>query len=152
MARITRRRFVGALAAAGVLPSWYEALASSPPLVPSPGSARLTIPPAGAPGEPLVVTGRLVAPDGRTPLSNMTLSVYHTDASGYYTRPVGDPRRARLRGVLRTDESGGYEIRTIWPGHYPSGGNPRHIHVHLAGPDVPERRRSLSSCRAAQSA
>jgi protocatechuate 3,4-dioxygenase beta subunit len=135
MPRITRREFVGTVTAAGAfVPAARVFTAGSAPSV----TSAITIPPPGEPGTPLVVSGRIVAPDGRTPLGNMTLRVYHTDSEGYYTRPVSDPRRARLRGSLRTDTSGRYEIRTIWPGHYPGTQNPRHIHVHLEGADVPE--------------
>jgi protocatechuate 3,4-dioxygenase beta subunit len=131
MQDVSRRQFVASLPALAIaLP---EVVSAAPP-----SRHTLTIPGPNEPGQPLVVTGTIVGSDGRTPLANMRLSVYHTDNEGYYARPVDDPRRARLRGSLVTDESGRYEIRTIWPGHYPGGGNPRHIHTHLAGSDVPE--------------
>jgi protocatechuate 3,4-dioxygenase, beta subunit len=128
---ISRRHFVASLPALAIaLP---EAVSAA-----SDARSTLTIATAGEPGQRLIVTGTIVGTDRKTPLPNMRLSVYHTDNDGYYSRPVDDPRNARLRGALVTDASGRYEIRTIWPGHYPGGGNPRHIHVHLAGPDVPE--------------
>jgi protocatechuate 3,4-dioxygenase beta subunit len=136
MQNLSRRQFVGSLPALAVaLP---ELVAAAPaPAAASLGSS-LTIPPANEPGQPLIVSGTIVGADGKTPLSSMKLSVYHTDAEGYYTRPISNPRNARLRGSLVTDASGRYEIRTIWPGHYPGTRNPRHIHVHLSGPDLPE--------------
>jgi protocatechuate 3,4-dioxygenase beta subunit len=125
----TRRAFIGTLPALAVaLPELHAAA----------DTGSVTITSASEPGQRLIVTGTIVGTDGRTPLANMRLSVYHTDNDGYYSRPVDDSRNARLRGSLVTDASGRYELRTIWPGHYPGGGNPRHIHVHLAGPDVPE--------------
>jgi protocatechuate 3,4-dioxygenase, beta subunit len=125
----TRRAFIGTLPALAVaLPELHAAA----------GMGSVTIASANEPGQRLIVTGTIVGTDGRMPLSSMRLSVYHTDNDGYYSRPVDDSRNARLRGSLVTDASGRYELRTIWPGHYPGGGNPRHIHVHLAGPDVPE--------------
>jgi protocatechuate 3,4-dioxygenase beta subunit len=128
---ISRRHFVASLPALAIaLP---DALSAAPD-----ARSTLTIAGAAEPGQRLIVTGTIVGTDGRTPLPNMRLSVYHTDNDGYYSRPVDDSRNARLRGALVTDASGRYEIRTIWPGHYPGGGNPRHIHVHLAGTDVPE--------------
>jgi protocatechuate 3,4-dioxygenase beta subunit len=133
---VSRRQFVGSLPALAIaLP---EIVSAEPRPAAAASRGSLTIPPDGEPGERLIVSGTIVGPDGRTPLSNMTLSVYHTDAEGYYTRPISNPRNARLRGSLVTDASGRYEIRTIWPGHYPGTRNPRHIHVHLAGPNVPE--------------
>jgi protocatechuate 3,4-dioxygenase beta subunit len=125
----TRRAFIGTLPALAV---------ALPELHASVDANSATIASASEPGQRLVVTGTIVGTDGRTPLANMRLSLYHTDTDGYYSRPVDDSRNARLRGSLVTDASGRYEIRTIWPGHYPGGGNPRHIHVHFAGPDVPE--------------
>jgi protocatechuate 3,4-dioxygenase beta subunit len=134
MHQFSRRAFIGTLPGLALaLPELGSAAEASVP-----ASYRVTVPPIGEPGQSLIVTGTIVGTDGKSPLANMRLSVYHTDADGYYSRPVDNPRSARLRGSLVTDASGRYEIHTIWPGHYPGGGNPRHIHVHLAGPDVPE--------------
>ena len=133
MHELTRRAFIGTLPALAV--AWPELHARGFAAV---DTGRLTIAPATEPGQRLLVTGTIVGTDGKAPLANMRLSVYHTDNDGYYSRPVDNSRNARLRGSLVTDASGRYEIRTIWPGHYPGGGNPRHIHVHLAGPDTPE--------------
>jgi protocatechuate 3,4-dioxygenase beta subunit len=110
-------------------------LIAVPRLIASPG-VRLVG--KDEPGEPLVVSGTIYQPDGRTPAPGVGLFGYHTDADGYYSRPQSDPRRARIRGRLTTDERGWYGIRTILPGHYPGRGNPRHIHVHVAAPGYPE--------------
>jgi protocatechuate 3,4-dioxygenase beta subunit len=131
MADLSRRAFVGALPALAV--AFPELVSAAPP-----SRWRLTIPPPTEPGQPLLVSGTIVGTDGRTPLAGMTLRVYHTDSEGYYTRPVSNPRQARLRGSLTTDATGRYEMRTIWPGHYPGSTIERHIHVHLSGPDVAE--------------
>jgi protocatechuate 3,4-dioxygenase beta subunit len=90
------------------------------------------------PGQPLVVRGIIYAADGRTPASGVRVNVYHTDTDGYYTRPVSDPRRARLRGTLVTGADGRYELQTILPGHYPNANIERHIHVHLTPAGLPE--------------
>jgi protocatechuate 3,4-dioxygenase beta subunit len=100
--------------------------------------ATATIATAAEPGERLVVRGVLYGPDGRTPARGVRMSVYHTDSEGYYSRPTSDPRRARLRGTLVTGADGRYELKTILPGHYPDATIERHIHVHLAPPDLPE--------------
>jgi len=92
----------------------------------------------GEPGQPLVVRGVIFAPDGRTPARGVRMSVYHTDTEGYYSRPVSNPRSARLRGTLLTGDDGRYELRTILPGHYPGTTIERHIHVHLTPPDLPQ--------------
>lgn len=89
------------------------------------------------PGQRLIVDGRIVGRDG-APVAGARLSVYHTDASGYYSRPVNDPRRARIRGSVVTDHEGRYRLRTILPGNYFDRPQAAHIHVHLAGRGLPE--------------
>lgn len=93
------------------------------------------------PGEPLIVSGRILAADGVTPLAGMILDVYHTDTEGYYSRtPTGgaDPK-PRIVGRLRTGPDGRYELRTIKPGSYPGSRVPAHIHARVWGPGHPER-------------
>ncbi len=64
------------------------------------------------PGEPLLVTGRIFAPDGRTPVEGLTLYVYHTDARGLYSEEDGNGREPnpRLKGWMKTDRDGRYEF------------------------------------------
>ena len=92
------------------------------------------------PGQPLIVSGRIFAPDGKTPLEGITLSVYQTDATGVYstTGRNGDNRDTRIHGSMRTNAEGRYEFRTIKPGSYPRTRNPAHIHAYVSGPDYPE--------------
>ncbi len=89
-------------------------------------------------GEPLVITGRILAPDGRTPLEGMMLYVYQTDAEGVYTTSGGDNRGTRIHGVMRTTADGRYEFRTVRPGSYPGSRQPQHIHAYVSGPGYPE--------------
>lgn len=84
------------------------------------------------PGERLVLKGTLYGPDGSTPLPNITLYAYQTDATGVYSRPVDDSRNPRLKAWAKTDAQGRFEFDTIRPGSYPGGGNPAHIHVVLS--------------------
>lgn len=91
------------------------------------------------PGERLIVTGRILRPDGKTPASGVTLSLYHTDAAGIYGQGSGQPADiARLKGRLVTGSDGRYEIVTIRPGHYPGGGVPAHIHASANGVVLPD--------------
>jgi protocatechuate 3,4-dioxygenase beta subunit len=89
-------------------------------------------------GEPLIISGTIYAPDGRTPLEGITLSVYQTDATGQYSTTGGDNRNTRIHGVVRTNADGRYEFRTIRPGSYPGTRNPQHIHAYVSGPGYPE--------------
>ena len=87
------------------------------------------------PGEPLLVTGRIFGPDGKTPAAGLTLYVYHTDNRGLYSEEDGNGREPnpRLKGSMRTDSEGRYEFRTIKPTPYPGTTNRRHIHAKVYG-------------------
>jgi len=102
------------------------------------GSWRISICPDKEPGEPLIVSGTIYAPDGRTPMEGITLYVYQTDATGVYTTRGGNNRNTRLHGSMLTNKEGQYEFRTIKPGSYPGSTNPAHIHAYVAGPGYPE--------------
>lgn len=104
-------------------------------------SWRAVLTPAGEPGTPLVVSGRVFAADGKTPVAGITLHVYHTDARGLYSERDGrgGPPDPRLKGSVKTDENGRYEFRTIRPASYPGTRNPQHIHAKLYGAGHAER-------------
>jgi len=82
-----------------------------------------------------VLRGVVYEPDATTPAPGVLLYAYNADATGVYRRDgteTGNGRRhGQLRGWLRTDEEGRYEIRTIYPGAYPGGGEPSHVHITL---------------------
>jgi len=102
------------------------------------GSWRVSIVPENEPGQPLIVSGTIYAPDGRTPMKGITLSVYQTDATGVYTTSGGNNRNTRIHGAMLSNDEGRYEFRTIKPGSYPGSRNPAHIHAYVAGPGYPE--------------
>ncbi len=102
---------------------------------------NISIVSATEPGEPLIVTGAIYAPDRRTPLEGMSLWVYHTDATGHYSplsQSGGDNRNTRLHGLMQTNHEGRYEFHTIKPAPYPGRSSPAHIHPFVSGPDYPE--------------
>lgn len=123
---MNRRAFVALLGVAPVV------LASSQE------SWKITLTSQQEPGEPLVVSGTICAQDGKSPAAGLRIYVYQTDADGYYNRPVNDNRNPRIKGWMRTGADGRYEFRTIKPAPYPGNSIPAHIHVHLAGTNVPE--------------
>ena len=99
---------------------------------------KTTIVAAGEAGEPLIVSGTIYAPDGRTPLEGIDLFVYQTDATGRYSTTGGNNRNTRIHGLMRTNSEGHYEFRTIKPASYPNSRNPAHIHAYVSGPNYPE--------------
>lgn len=101
--------------------------------------SSLTIADDSEPGERLVVRGTVFEPDGSTPASDVVLYLYHTNADGIYPKRGDETGNARrhgyLRGWLRTDGRGSYEIETVRPGNYPGGDAAAHIHVTVQEPD-----------------
>jgi len=93
------------------------------------------IAPLGEPGEPLVITGRVFAPDGK-PRAGVIVYAYHTNQHGIYPPP--DPPRSqesnfhgRLRGWALTDAKGRYTFETIRPASYPDSTITQHVHMHI---------------------
>jgi protocatechuate 3,4-dioxygenase beta subunit len=105
------------------------------PAAPAGGASTVTLAPPGEPGEPFEVSGIVHESDGRTPAGDVRVFVYHTDASGHYSAGGQDRSHARLSGTAITGPDGAYRFRTIWPGHYPGGGTPRHVHYVLTAKD-----------------
>jgi protocatechuate 3,4-dioxygenase beta subunit len=104
-------------------------------------SSRAVLSTWGEAGVPLVVTGRVFAADGQTPVEGVTLYVYHTDARGHYSELDGNGRepQPRIKGWVRTDREGRYEFRSTRPGGYPGRRDPAHIHVKTYGAGHSER-------------
>jgi protocatechuate 3,4-dioxygenase, beta subunit len=132
-----------ALALAAELPKNYPpTLSGGAPCgscdAPASLSWKTVIPPENEPGEPLVISGKVFQPDGKTPAQGMVLWVYHTDRTGYYNEK-DDASHPRLKGWMKIGADGKYEFRTIRPGAYPHRTTPAHIHAHVYGPGYSER-------------
>ena len=93
------------------------------------------IAPASEPGDPLVVHGRTVAEDGKTPVPDAVIFAYQTDREGLYNRPGAGPHSWRLKGWVKTAADGKFEFTTIRPGAYPQNKIPQHIHLQIFLPD-----------------
>ena len=92
------------------------------------------------PGERMIISGIIYLPDGKTPAKGAILSVWHTDAKGYYIAGGGGAgeEHPRLHGRMKTGADGKYEFSSIRPAHYPDNSTPAHIHGHLSAPGFPE--------------
>ena len=84
----------------------------------------------GTAGERLVISGSVLS-TSCTALANAELDVWHADARGGY-----DNDGWGMRGRLRTDANGRWQITTIVPGRYLNGRRyrPTHVHVKLRAP------------------
>lgn len=132
------RKMIWKLSLLGVLPLLIAMQA--PKLADKNAPSKTTITTKDEPGERLIVTGIVFGTDGKTPLANASVYVYHTDATGRYTPGAkDDSSNPRLRGYMRTDAQGRYEYSTIKPAPYPGNGPPAHIHYHVNAPGYQER-------------
>lgn len=100
-------------------------------------------------GTPLLISGQVISAGTGTPLAHATVDVWQANEKGYYENQDENQPDYNLRGRMRTDEQGRYEIRTIVPGPYDiaKGGpvgrflkalgrhdwRPAHIHFRVSG-------------------
>ena len=92
-------------------------------------------------GQKILLTGTVYQIDGKTPASNVILYYYQTNSNGVYPTNEGEERNmpknklgqthGYIRGWVKTDEQGKYEIHTVKPGTYPSRNEPAHVHVTI---------------------
>lgn len=99
-------------------------------------TSHARIAPASEPGQPLIVSGQVFAPDGTSPAPGVTVYAYNTDAEGYYgaNHTFAPPR---LYGWMITDAAGRFELQTIRPGRYPSMHVAAHVHFSAWGAGYP---------------
>lgn len=88
----------------------------------------------------LILTGKVLHLDGKTPAPNIIVYYWHTDDNGLYSSDNQTPAKAkehgRLRGWVKTDKNGHYKINTSRPAAYPKQDIPQHIHLSIKEPDV----------------
>ncbi len=90
------------------------------------------------PGTRIFISGTVTANDCETPIENVLVDVWHANNDGCYTvsmecdtgNPEEDPYN--LRGIMVTDENGGYAFESIYPGYYT--GRPKHFHYKITTP------------------
>lgn len=73
---------------------------------------------AGLPGDPTLVTGRVLTLDGK-PIPGAQLDVWHADAEGFYDVQRPELGSTRLRGKFHTDAQGKFWFWTSKPTEYP---------------------------------
>ena len=84
------------------------------------------------PGRKLVFHGRVLDYQGK-PFAKAAVSAHQADIRGLYVPKGAKSRVPRLRGVAVTGQDGRFRFSTIWPGAYPEGTQPAHIHVGVMG-------------------
>jgi len=93
------------------------------------------------PGERLVATGVVYAPDGKTPQEGVVIYLHQTNAAGLYAGGTDESewsrRHGRLRGWIRTDAQGRYRFETIKPAPYPDMTMRAHLHFTVKEPSRP---------------
>ena len=62
-------------------------------------------------------SGRVTDSDG-SPIAGANLDVWQADSEGRYSGFMPGPPEGNLRGQVRTDADGRYEVRTVIPGPY----------------------------------
>lgn len=100
----------------------------------------LTIPPPAHAGQPIVIRGRVLKHDGRTPVAGAIVYFHHTDGRGIYPRPERSrPEQwvywhGSVRGWLKSGADGAYVLKSTRPAPYPRGRTPAHVHAYGLAP------------------
>lgn len=121
----------GAPAGGQVDPEWLRMWEEAQGQRPGELSSSGRIAPEGEPGVPLVAHGRVVAPDGETPVAGAVVFAYQTDRDGIYFGPDRPGRPWRLQGWAMTDADGRFTLETVRPGAYPGRRVPAHVHLSV---------------------
>jgi len=70
-------------------------------------------------GDPCVIRGRVVDPDG-TPIAGAKLDMWQASDDGFYdVQPESNQPEKNLRGIFRSDEKGEFWFRSVVPLYYP---------------------------------
>lgn len=146
-----RRRLIGAMAAASIVP-WHRLLADSARLPVTPADAEgpfypVEIPEDSdndllrvngldqvSPGQLAYVHGRVTDRDG-TPIDGARVEIWQCDHGGVYHHPGdgGKPdRRFQGFGAMVSNRAGDYHFRTLRP--VPYSGRTPHIHYRVTAP------------------
>lgn len=88
----------------------------------------------------LILMGKVLAPDGKTPAKDVIVYYWHTNDKGLYApsnkTTENTTLHGELRGWIKTDSSGNYSIKTSRPAAYPNDIIPQHIHLSIKEKDI----------------
>lgn len=90
------------------------------------------------PGEKMSIQGIVYNKAGEV-YPGVSVHVYHTDNTGYYSPNGENERDHRLKGDMTTNEQGVYEYHTIRPAPYPNNRIPAHVHYVVTTSDGDEQ-------------
>ncbi len=89
-------------------------------------------------GTPIILKGNILKEDGKTPLKNALVEIWHCDENEVYDNATDD---YKYRGGQTTNSKGKYEFKTILPVPYKadqadeSSWRPAHIHMRISAPN-----------------
>ncbi len=90
-------------------------------------------------GQKLVVEGTVFKQDGKTKAPGVIIYYWQTDNAGLYSKTKTENTiHGHLRGWLKSDENGNYQIYTARPASYPKSTIPAHIHFSIKEPNLNE--------------
>jgi catechol 1,2-dioxygenase len=93
---------------------------------------------AGSNGTPIVLKGKILKEDAKTPINNALVEIWHCDENEMYDNTSDE---YNYRGGQRTKSDGTYEFKSILPVPYKAVPNnemtwrPAHIHMRVSVPD-----------------
>lgn len=104
--------------------------------------ATVTLPDYNDAGPKIELSGIVYERNGMTPAKDVVLYVYHTDRKGIYPVKGNEKgwakRHGYIRGWLKTNKDGYYQIKTLRPAAYPERNMAEHIHITVKEPDKNE--------------
>jgi protocatechuate 3,4-dioxygenase beta subunit len=133
---------------AGVIPARAAEEPQGPPpeyfkkhTAPEGSSFFISNAPKNERGDRMVIRG--VVTDGKNPIPNASVYIYHTDKDGRYdpqeARPGEGSDNPRLHGYMRTDSVGRYVYGSIRPAPYPGTTLPAHVHYVVTAEGYKDR-------------
>jgi catechol 1,2-dioxygenase len=93
---------------------------------------------AGSNGKPILLKGIIYREDGKTPINDAFVEIWHCDENEVYDNTSDD---YKYRGGQRTKADGTYEFKSVLPVPYKavptleSSWRPAHIHMRVSVPD-----------------